>query len=154
MKTSLVVRIFFTFIVALLTVAVNAQGSIARVGIVKNKEGVVTDVNEAARVLKGGLSAQAVVTRSWIEYSTTENKYYLIGQISNDPVTGKAVQLHEDGNEVYAAIGPGVEVTCTGFNCSTCYPVIRSGKARCVCSDAPPKSDARCDMSSKITIGF
>lgn len=154
MKTSLLVRIFFTFIVALLTVAVNAQGSIARVGIVKNKEGVVTDVNEAARVLKGGLSAQAVVTRSWIEYSTTENKYYLIGQISNDPVSGKAVQLHENGNEVYAAIGPGVEVTCTGFNCGTCYPTIKGSRARCGCTDPNPGPDARCDMSTRITIGF
>ena len=154
MKTSLLVRIFFTFIVAFLTVAINAQGDIARVGVVNNKEGVVTNLNEAARVLKGGLSAQAVVTRSWIEYSSTENKFYLIGQIANDPVSGKAVQLHEDGNEVYAAIGPGVEVTCTGFNCSTCYPTIKNGKARCGCSDAPQKADARCDMSTRITIGF
>ncbi len=152
MKTSLLVRIFFTFIVAFLTVGVNAQ-DIAKVGVIKNKEGVITNLSEAARVLKGGLSAQAVVTRSWIEYSTTDSKYYLLGQISNDPVTGKAVQLHQNENEVYAAIGPGLEVSCSGYNCSTCLPSLKNGP-HCRCSDPNPKSDMRCDMSSRITVGF
>ena len=155
MKTNLLVRIFFTFIVcAFLTVAVNAQSTIATVGVVNNKEGIVTDLNEATRVLKGGLSAQAEVYRAWIEYSPTENKYFLIGQISNDPVMGKAVQLQQNGNVLLAAAGPGIEVTCTGFNCSTCYPSIKGGKARCSCTDSNPKSDSRCDMSTRITIGF
>jgi hypothetical protein len=154
MKTSLVVRIFFTFIVSFLTVTVNAQANIANVGVVKNNEGVVTDLNEATRVLKGGLSAQAAVSRAWIEFSPTENKYYLIGQISNDPVSGKAVQLQQNGNVLLAAAGPGIEVTCIGFNCSSCYPSIKGGKARCGCTDSNPKSDSRCDMSTRITIGF
>jgi len=154
MKTSLLVRIFFTLIVSFLTVTVNAQTNIANVGVVINKEGVVTDLSEATRVLKGGLSTQATVSRAWIEYSPTESKYYLIGQISNDPVTGKAVQLQQNGSVLVAAMGPGIEVTCTGYNCSSCYPNIKGGKARCGCTDSNPKSDSRCDMSTRITIGF
>jgi hypothetical protein len=153
MKTNLLVRIFFTFIVAFLSMTLNAQSSTATVGVVKNKEGVVTDLNEATRVLKGGLSAQAAVSRAWIEFSPTDNKYYLVGQISNDPVSGKAVQLHQNGNILFAANGPGIEVTCSGFNCSSCLPVLKNGP-RCVCKDSNPKSDMSCDMSSKITIGF
>ena len=154
MKTSLLVRIFFTFIVSFLTVAVNAQSTTATIGVVNNKEGVITNQSEAIRVLKGGLSAQAVVTRAWIELSPTENKYYLIGQISNDPISGKAVQLHQNGSEIYAAMGTGIQVTCNGYNCGTCYPNIKGGKARCVCTDPNPGTGSRCDMSTTVTIGW
>ena len=154
MKTRLVVRIFFTMLVIVLTLKVQSQSSIARVGVVKGKEGVVTDLNEASRVLKGGLSDQALVSHAWIEYAASENKYYLIGKITNDPVSGKAVQLHEDGNEVYAVIGPGVEITCMGINCDMCYPSVNVPRPRCGCADPSPKSNARCDMATKLTVGF
>jgi len=154
MKTRLLIRSFFTMLMAVLAVGLQGQTNIAKVGEVKNKEGIVTNLGEATRVLKGGLSDQAEVSLIRIDYSPGDNTYYLIGKISNDPVSGKAVQLHQDGNVVYAAIGPGVEISCTGFNCSSCLPDVKGWKPRCVCHDAQPPGDMRCDMLSKVIIGF
>ena len=156
MKTGLFIRSFFTILTAVLTIGLQAQGNIARVGVVRNNQGIVTDVNEATRVLKGGLSATAVVSQITIDYSPNEGKYYLIGKISNDPVSGKAVQLNPtpDGGGLFAAIGPGVVITCTGTLCSSCLPDVKKWKPRCICHDSSPPAGMSCNMTSTVTISF
>ena len=156
MKTELIVRRCFTVLFAMLTMGLWAQGDIANVGVIKNNQGIVTDVNEATRVLKGGLSAKAEVSQITIEYSPGDGKYYLIGKISNDPVSGKAVQLNPtpDGGGVFAANGPGVTITCTGTLCSSCLPDIKRWRPRCVCYDSSPPAGMSCSMTSSAAIGF
>lgn len=127
--------------------------STATVGAIKNGQPVVTSVAEATRALKSGLSDGATISNISIQYSGGDKAYFLVGAVGNDRVSGKAIQLVQDGTILRAVGGPGIEVTCSGIKCSTCIPEI-GGKPRirCVCKDANPPSDMQCNMTSKVAI--
>ena len=157
MKTRLCLFVNTVLLFGLLAAEpVSAQTSlIAEVGAIRNGDAVVTNSSLAAIVLKGGLSATATISNIHIEFEPESGKYYLIGSVSNDRVTGKAIALQPGkGGVLLAASGPGVEITCTGFNCGRCVPKITKMNVRCVCEDANPPSDMRCDMLSKVVVSL
>jgi hypothetical protein len=122
------------------------------VGALKNGKPVVTDLVAATTVLKGGLSSTATVVNAYIDFEPESGKYFLLGEISNSSISGKAVELKLNGTVLLAASGPGLEVTCTGDNCGRCVPRISKSKVRCVCEDIAPGVNAKCDMISKVII--
>ncbi len=135
------------------SLSVIAQQS-ATIGEVRNEKGVITNSMEAEKVLKGGLSAAAKVSNLRIEWvGDTENKFYLIGSISEDGVSAKAIQLEQNGLQLRAVGGPGVEMTCTGVNCSRCDLSLRKFKFYCVCEESNrPGEQGYCNMTSKFIV--
>lgn len=123
------------------------------VGNAKGIVGTVTNNAAALRVLAANFEAPASVTDIAIEYSSYERKFYLTGKVNNHVLSGIAIQLHQNGDELYARVGPGVELTCVGDNCSDCRISFESGRPRCKCFSST-SSNFKCDMISKITIGF
>lgn len=155
MKTRFILLVTTVLIFGLLSSGhVSAQTSqVAEVGALRNGTAVVTNEAQAAIVLKGGLSSSATISNIHIELEPESGKYYLIGRVSNDRVTGKAIELKPGtGGVLLAASGPGIEITCTGFNCGRCVPKITKWSVHCVCEDSNPPSDMRCDMLSKVVI--
>ena len=131
-----------------------SQASV-KIGAIQNGVAVVTDINEATRVLKAGLSPQATIFNISIGYCKGDQNYYLIAQVSNDPVSGKGIQLHAKGELLYAVAGPGVEVTCNGENCRSCMIDLKGLRPICTCFVAGEgPGEVKCDMQSKVTIGF
>lgn len=132
--------------------SVFAQQS-ATIGEVRNALGIITNSTEAEKVLKGGLSVGAKVSDLRIEWiGDAENKYYLIGSISGDPVSAKAIQLEQKGIQLRAVGGPGVEITCTGVNCSRCDLNMRKFKFYCVCEESTLSEEGYCNMTSKFIV--
>jgi len=151
MKNKFSLKTAIGFVLACLF-STGAFAQVAVVGRLQNGKPIVTDLSTATMVLKGGLSSSATVSNIYIDLEPESGKYFLIGKISNDRVTGKAVELKPDGEILRAVGGPGVEITCVGYNCGTCVPKITGRKVRCVCEDIAPSSDSRCDMISKVIL--
>ena len=78
------------------------------VGALRNGKPVVTDLVAATTVLKGGLSSTATVSNVYIDYESESGKYFLIGEIDNSSISGKAVELKLSGTILLAASGPGL----------------------------------------------
>ena len=131
-----------------------AFAQVADVGRLQGGKPVVANLSEATKVLKGGLSKSAIVTDIFIDLETQTGKYFLIGKISNDRVSGKAVELKQEGDILRASAGPGVEITCTGYKCDSCVPKITGGTVRCICTSPAVSSDSRCDMTSKVVVSL
>ncbi len=132
--------------------SVFAQQS-ATIGEIRNANGVITNTAEAEKVLKGGLSAAATVSNLRIEWiGDTENKYYLIGSISGDLISAKAIQLEQNGLQLRAVGGPGVEITCAGINCSRCDIKMKKMKFYCVCEESKTGEEGFCNMTSKFIV--
>lgn len=149
-KTS-VINLICALIALLFSVNLTAQE--VTVGKVQNGKGIVTNEKAAVTVLKAGLSSSATINSTYIDLDPQSGTYYLVGRVGNDKVTGKAIQLQPGaGGELLARSGPGLEVECDGYKCSTCIPKITNWKAKCVCEDTNPPSDMQCDMRSKIII--
>lgn len=152
MKTKSIFYSAIAFLLLLITSA-SLSAQVAEVGVVRNGKAEVTSLTQAAIVLKAGLSTSATIDNIHIELETKSGKYYLIGYVSNDRVTGKAIELKPGtGGVLLAAAGPGLEVTCTGFNCGRCIPKINNWSVRCLCEDSNPPSDMRCDMQTKVVV--
>jgi hypothetical protein len=113
---------------------------------------VVTDVKLAETALKNGLSAIARISNIHILQEPSTGKYYLVGEVSNDTITGKAIELQLVSGSLRSAGGPAIEITCTGYKCDRCIVKIAKGSVWCVCEDQSPSSDMRCDMMSKVVL--
>jgi hypothetical protein len=121
------------------------------IGQVKNGSGVITEQANAIRVLKANLPPNANVSDLKLEYSSYDGHYFLTAKVANDPISSVAIQLNPNGTTLLAMAGPGVQLTCSGFNCSDCRISFESGRPRCKCFKSEG-SDPRCDMTSSITI--
>lgn len=151
MKNNYFLKAGIGFILAcLISTGVFAQ--VVVVGSLIKGKPTVTNLADATRVLKAGLSDAATVSGVYIDLEPETGKYFLIGRIGNDPVSGKAVELQAEGSSLKAVGGPGIEVTCHGSNCAACIPVVTKLKVRCVCEDNPKQPDYQCDMTSKVVI--
>ena len=151
MKNNYFLKAGIGFILAcLISTGVFAQ--VVVVGSLIKGKPTVTNLADATRVLKAGLSDAAIVSGVYIDLEPETGKYFLIGRIGNDPVSGKAVELQAEGSSLKAVGGPGIEVTCHGSNCAACIPVVTKWKVRCVCEDNPKQPDYQCDMTSKVVI--
>jgi len=127
-------------------------GQEAVVGSLKNGNAVLTSLTNATAVLKGGLPDGSIVSDVYIDQQPSTGKYFLIGTIKNGGVSGKAIELQSKGGQLKAVGGPGLEVTCTGINCSSCLPNVKEWKVRCECQDNPAQPNASCDMTTKLII--
>jgi hypothetical protein len=151
MKNNYLLKTGLGFILAcLISTGVFAQ--VVVVGSLSKDKPTVTNLADATRVLKSGLSTSATVSDVYIDLEPATGKYFLIGRIGNDPVSGKAVELQVEGSSLKAVGGPGIEVICNGINCSACIPVVTKWKVKCVCEDNPKKPNYQCDMTSKIVV--
>jgi len=153
MKNKIITKVATIMVLCLTIISARAQTQTATVGTGQNGIGSVTDMATAIKVLQANLSPTAVVSNVKIEYSTGERKYYLTGQVSKDPASSIAIQLHENGILLYAAAGPGVELTCTGDNCSDCRISFEGGRPHCKCFRIE-SNPYKCDMTSRITISL
>ena len=125
------------------------------IGQVKNGAGVITNEANAIRVLKANLPPNANVSDLKLEYSGYDVHYFLTAKVSNSTVSSTGIQLTASGNNLLAMAGPGVQLTCSGYNCGDCRISFTSkGRPQCKCFDPNPASDTRCDMISTITIGL
>ncbi len=114
----------------------------------------VTDLEEATRLLRNGLSSNAVISDVYIGYFKEEGNYYLVGNVQNESFSSKGIQLSQSGGVLRSIGGPGIEITCHGHNCGRCVLKFSSWKPFCSCESGRISSDTRCDMSSKVTIGM
>lgn len=123
------------------------------VGTIKNGNPVLTSLTNATLVLKGGLNAAASITDVSIAWNPETGKYVLLGLVQNGNISGKIIDLDNNGGVLRALVGgPGLEITCHGTNCSECVPVVKNWKVRCVCKDNPAQPNSACDMTSKIIL--
>jgi len=143
MKNKYFFRTGITFLLSCL-ISVGLFSQVA-VGSLKSGRPEVTNLAAATTVLKGGLPASALISNVYIDLEPSSGKYFLIGKVGNASISGKAIELKPDGGVLLAFSGPGIEVTCTGFKCSTCVPKISNYKVHCVCEDSNKPSDSHCD---------
>jgi len=151
MKNNYFLKAGIGFILACL-ISTGAFAQVVVVGSLIKGKPTVTNLADATRVLKAGLSDAATVSGVYIDLEPETGKYFLIGRIRNDPVSGKAVELKVEGGMLRAVGGPGIEITCHGEHCSVCIPKITKAKVRCVCEDVPLQPSAECNMTSKVFI--
>ncbi len=154
MKTKSLFFTMLTLIVCFLTTMSFGQTAVT-VGKVSNAttfSATVTNVAEATRILKKGLPDNVVITDIFIGYFKEEDKYYLVGNVSNATISSRGLQLSQDGGILRSiGVGPGVEITCNGYNCSACHLKFASWKPFCSC-ETKVSADYRCDMSSKVSL--
>lgn len=131
----------------------DVHGQSLVVGTVKKGQPIVTSLANATTALSGGLTTGASISEVNIAQNPETGQYYLLGIVQNGNISAKAVELENDGILLRAiAGGPGLEVTCTGINCSTCIPVIKQWKPKCECQDNPVRQNAECNMTSKVIL--
>ena len=151
MKNNYFLKAGIGFILAcLISTGVFAQ--VVVVGSLIKGKPTVTNLADATRVLKAGLSDAATGSGVYIDLEPETGKYFLIGRIGNDPVSGKAVELKVEGGMLRAVGGPGIEITCHGTNCAACIPKVAKAKVRCGCEDVPLQPNSQCDMTSKVML--
>ncbi len=151
MKNNYFLKAGIGFILACL-ISTGAFAQVVVVGSLIKGKPTVTNLADATRVLKAGLSDAATVSGVYIDLEPETGKYFLIGRIGNDPVSGKAVELKVEGGMLRAVGGPGIEITCHGTNCAACIPKVTKAKVRCGCEDVPLQLNSQCDMTSKVIL--
>jgi len=153
MKNKLFTQLGFVLVMCLTVAWASAQTQTSLlIGQVKSGSGVITEQANAIRVLKANLPSNANVSDLKVEYSAYDQKYYLTAKVENDKITSTGIQLAQNGNSILAMAGPGVQLTCTGFNCNDCRIKISNYRPVCNCFQSGPPTDSRCDMTSTITI--
>lgn len=152
MKNNLITSMGIWVCLSLLSVIGQAQTTSLVVGAVKNGTANITNLENATHVLKANLPDGATVSDLKIEYSEYDAKYFLTARVASRSVSSVGIQLEQSGNTILAFNGPGVEVTCTGYNCPDCR-VSFNGGIHCECFRTNGEKP-RCDMTSKVNIGF
>jgi hypothetical protein len=154
MKNKWITRIGIWLCLLLTGYMGQAQTTSLDVGTVNNGVGVITNLTNARHVLTKNLPAGAAVSDLKVEYSEYDGKYFLTGKVSNNAISSIGIQLTQSGNALSAVAGPGVEITCIGYNCSDCRIAFSKYRPYCKCFQPNPPDDMRCDMTSKITISL
>lgn len=140
-------------LLSMFTFFLNAQTKKVAVGSVNGTTASITDVTLAENVLKANLPTGAYVSDVRLEYSGYDAKYYLTGRVTNAIMSAIGIQVQQTGTTLYAAAGPGVQITCYGTNCGICRLKISHWKPECIC-DKPTASEYSCDMSQTTTISI
>ena len=154
MKNKWITRIGIWVCLSLIGYLGQAQTTSLVVGTVKNGVGVITDLGNATHVLIANLPPGATVSDLKLEYSEYDGKYFLTGKVSNSDFSSIGIQLGQTGNTLSAFAGPGVQITCHGYNCTDCRLTFSKFRPYCKCFQPNPAPDMRCDMSSTVTIGL
>jgi len=153
MKNNLFTQLGLVLVICLSYVWVSAQTETSLlIGQVKNGSGVLTEQSNAIRVLKANLPSNANVSDLKLEYSGYDQKYFLTAKVTNDKITSTGIQLAQNGNSLLAMAGPGVQISCSGYNCNDCRIRISNFRPVCNCFQTSPPADMRCDMLSTVII--
>ena len=145
-------------LLCLQSLTILGQDMKAVVGRVEDKIPVLTDEITALRVLQAGLTSESSVSNARILGPDEKGKFYLVGDVTvKGKVNGKGIQLDNDGNDLVAFSGPGIEIHCVGSNCGRCVLLFTKWKPRCSCEDpnpgtSSPNDAVRCDMISKYIV--
>ncbi len=154
MKTKFITRFAFGLFLFMISVAVQAQMKSVNLGTVKNGVATLTNPEGAVSALKANLPATATVSDVKLEYSEYEAAYYLTGKVSNDAITSIGIKLNLDGSTLRGVAGPGVELSCIGFDCHDCRLRFIHWAPNCICNDPNPNADTRCDMTSRYIVAL
>jgi hypothetical protein len=132
-----------------------AQGTQVVIGELRNGVAVITEPAKASTLLKANLSPTAILSDIKLEFSEFDGTYFLTARVANDMVSSIGVQLGQDNTALVSGPGIGVEVTCTGRNCTDCRLIISKWRPRCRCEE-PTAPDFACDMTQKavLNIGY
>jgi len=154
MKNNFITRLVFGLVLFMFSMTIQAQTKTVNLGTVSNNVATLTNQIGAVNVLKANLPANANVSNVKFEYAQSEAAYYLTGVVTNDAISSVGIKLNQDGSTLFAVAGPGVEITCSGYNCASCRLNFKRWQPYCECTDTSKQTDTRCDMSSKVTIGL
>jgi len=154
MKNKLITKMGILAILSLVSFIGQAQTKSLLIGTVRNGIGVITNMENAQHALRANLPESSSVSDLKVEYSQYENKYYLTAKVSGNEINSVAIQLGQSGSSILCISGPGVELTCSGYNCADCRIAFSDGKPFCKCFQITKPTDYRCDMTSKIYIGL
>jgi hypothetical protein len=154
MKNNLFTRMVFFVVLSLLGFLGHAQTTSLEIGSVKNGVGTITNLTNATHVLKTNLPEGASVSDLKLEYSQYDEKYYLTAKVTSNGISSVGIQLGQTGSTLQAFAGPGVEITCSGYNCNDCRIAFSSYRPYCKCFQSNTTADMRCDMTSRITISL
>ena len=154
MKNNLITHAATILLVCLISWSLSAQTQTLAIGTLKNGVATLTEQANAERLLRANLPDGVTLSELKLEYSGADKAYFLTAHVSNNTITSVGIKLNTNGAVIEAYAGPGVELTCTGYNCSDCRISFAGLRPHCECFSPNPSSDMRCDMQSKIIIGF
>lgn len=139
--------------IAISTIRLAAQETQVVIGELKNGVAVITEPAKAFNLLKANLSFTATLSDIKLEFSEFDGTYYLTARVTNDKVSAIGVQLGQNNTALVSGPGVGVEVTCTGRNCSDCRLIISKWRPKCKCEE-PTGADSACDMTQKAVLNI
>ena len=154
MKNNLITPVVSFFLCCLLCTGLVAQEQTLPIGTLKNGTASLTEQANAQRLLLANLPAGVTLSELKLEFSEYDNAYYLTASVGNNDISSVGIKLYANGGTIEGRIGPGVEITCTGYECNNCRLSLSKWKPYCKCSDPNPGPEYRCDMSSKVTISL
>lgn len=154
MKNNLITPVVSFFLCCLLCTGLVAQEQTLPIGTLKNGTASLTEQANAQRLLLANLPAGVTLSELKLEFSEYDNAYYLTASVGNNDISSVGIKLYTNGGTIEGRIGPGVEITCTGYECNNCRLSLSKWKPYCKCSDPNPGPEYRCDMSSKVTISL
>ena len=146
----------FALIAAMLLISIArlaAQETQVVIGELRNGVAVITEPAKASSLLKANLSSTAILSDIKLEFSEFDGTYYLTARVANDKVSSIGVQLGQDNTALVTGPGIGVEVTCTGRNCTDCRLIISKWRPKCKCEE-PTAPDYACDMTQKALLNI
>ncbi|HZV69278.1 MAG TPA: hypothetical protein VFG10_07020 [Saprospiraceae bacterium] len=154
MKNNFITRLLFGMVLCMFSMTIQAQTKTVNLGTVSNNVATLTNQIGAVNVLKANLPANATVIDVKLEYSQYDAAYYLTGVVTNDAISSVGIKLNQNGSTLYAAAGPGVEITCVGVRCGMCRLNFRKWSPFCECTDPAKDSESECNMISKYILSF
>lgn len=137
-----------------ITVMAQTQPQTLTIGTLINGKAQITQPTNAERLLKANLPANVTLSDIKLEYSEYDKGYYVTARVGNNEISSVGILLYTDGSNINALRGPGVQITCSGYNCNNCRLAFSRWVPYCKCDMQNPPSDMRCDMHSTVTIGF
>lgn len=154
MKTILFKSMATMWLLLLVVISALAQTQTVPIGTLINGKAVITQQANAERLLKANLPENVTLSDIKLEYSEYDKGYYITARVGNNEITSVGILLHTNDSGIEAMIGPGVEITCSGYKCSDCRISVSKSRPKCKCFDQNPASDTRCDMTSSVVISF
>lgn len=142
-------------LLAIILVSSTMHAQAPSVGTFRDGIGTITDETTASKIILSGLPATAKAVNLNILFEPESGKYFLAAEIRNASISGRAIELTNEGGRLVAPGGPALEITCIGDKCGRCVPILeQKWKVRCSCEDSPLQPGYSCSMTSKVIISM
>ena len=139
----------------ILLVASALRAQAPSVGVFRDGVGTITDEPAASKIILSGLPANAQAVNLNIIFEPESGRYFLAAGIRNASISGRAIELTNEGGRLVSPGGPALEITCTGDKCERCIPILeQKWKVRCSCEDSPLQPGYSCNMTSKVILSI